>query len=75
VVGVVAGREVRLVSQLARPAAAPGARAHPDPAPLLTGQGVFDLLYPVARGSTAAVPGGLGSATELHYLMQMVDAR
>lgn len=29
--------------------------------PLLTGQRVLDLLYPVARGSTAAVPGGFGT--------------
>ena len=29
--------------------------------PLLTGQRVLDLLFPVARGSTAAVPGGFGT--------------
>jgi len=29
--------------------------------PLLTGQRVLDLLYPVALGSTAAVPGGFGT--------------
>jgi V/A-type H+/Na+-transporting ATPase subunit A len=30
-------------------------------APLLTGQRVVDLLFPVARGSTVAVPGGFGT--------------
>ena len=30
-------------------------------APLLTGQRVLDLLFPIARGSTAAVPGGFGT--------------
>jgi V/A-type H+-transporting ATPase subunit A len=30
-------------------------------APLQTGQRVLDLLFPVARGSTAAVPGGFGT--------------
>ncbi len=29
--------------------------------PLVTGQRVLDLLYPVSRGSTAAVPGGFGT--------------
>lgn len=29
--------------------------------PLVTGQRVLDLLYPVALGSTAAVPGGFGT--------------
>ena len=29
--------------------------------PLLTGQRVLDLLFPVARGGTAAVPGGFGT--------------
>jgi len=30
-------------------------------APLLTGQRVLDLIYPVARGSAACVPGGFGT--------------
>jgi V/A-type H+-transporting ATPase subunit A len=29
--------------------------------PLTTGQRVIDLLYPIARGSTAAIPGGFGT--------------
>jgi len=29
--------------------------------PLVTGQRVLDVLYPIARGSTAAVPGGFGT--------------
>jgi V/A-type H+-transporting ATPase subunit A len=29
--------------------------------PLVTGQRVLDLLFPVARGSTAAIPGGFGT--------------
>ncbi len=29
--------------------------------PLITGQRVLDLLFPVARGSTASVPGGFGT--------------
>ena len=38
--------------------------------PLLTGQRVIDLLFPVARGSTAAVPGGFGTGKTV--LLQQV---
>jgi V/A-type H+-transporting ATPase subunit A len=31
----------------------------PDQRPMITGQRIFDLLYPVAEGGTVAVPGGL----------------
>ncbi len=33
----------------------------PPAGPLVTGQRVLDLLFPVAHGSTAAVPGGFGT--------------
>jgi V/A-type H+/Na+-transporting ATPase subunit A len=29
--------------------------------PLLTGQRVFDMLFPIARGGTAVIPGGFGT--------------
>ena len=38
--------------------------------PLITGQRVLDLLYPVARGSTAAVPGGFGTGKTM--LLQQI---
>ena len=38
--------------------------------PLATGQRVLDLLYPVARGSTAAVPGGFGTGKTM--LLQQI---
>jgi V/A-type H+-transporting ATPase subunit A len=38
--------------------------------PLLTGQRVLDAVFPVARGSTAAVPGGFGTGKTL--LLQQV---
>ncbi len=41
-----------------------------DPEILTTGQRVLDLLYPVARGSTAAVPGGFGTGKTM--LLQQV---
>ena len=33
----------------------------PGSAPLITGQRALDLFFPIARGSTAAVPGGFGT--------------
>ena len=44
--------------------------------PLSTGQRVLDLLFPVARGSTAAVPGGFGTGKTvlLQQLAKWCDA-
>ena len=39
--------------------------------PLLTGQRVIDLLFPIARGATAAVPGGFGTGKTV-LLQQIV---
>jgi len=39
-------------------------------APIITGQRVLDILYPIAKGSTAAVPGGFGTGKTV--LLQQV---
>ena len=39
----------------------PAATRLPGTRPFLTGQRVFDLLFPVAEGGTVAVPGGFGT--------------
>jgi V/A-type H+-transporting ATPase subunit A len=39
----------------------PVARRLPADRPLVTGQRVFDLLFPIAEGGTIAVPGGFGT--------------
>ena len=39
--------------------------------PLLTGQRVIDLLFPIAKGATAAVPGGFGTGKTV-LLQQIV---
>ncbi|MDO8106973.1 V-type ATP synthase subunit A [Isoptericola sp. b441] len=41
-----------------------------DVVPLHTGQRVLDLLYPIARGTAAAVPGGFGTGKTL--LLQQI---
>lgn len=42
----------------------------PASSPLVTGQRVLDLLYPIARGSTACVPGGFGTGKTM--LLQQI---
>jgi V/A-type H+-transporting ATPase subunit A len=60
-VAVVDGRELRLAQRWPLRHPRP-ARARIDASvPLTTGQRALDLLFPVARGSTAAVPGGFGT--------------
>jgi V/A-type H+-transporting ATPase subunit A len=60
----------------------PGRRPRPSRArlpatePLVTGQRVLDLLFPVARGSTAAIPGGFGTGktVALQQIAKWCDA-
>ncbi|MGZ4341226.1 MAG: V-type ATP synthase subunit A [Solirubrobacteraceae bacterium] len=44
--------------------------------PLITGQRVLDLLFPIARGSTAAIPGGFGTGktVALQQIAKWCDA-
>jgi len=60
-IATVGGHEVRLAQRwpLRRPR--PSRWRLEASAPLATGQRVLDLIFPVARGSTAAVPGGFGT--------------
>ncbi len=48
----------------------PVAERLPAAIPLVTGQRVLDLLYPVAKGSTACVPGGFGTGKTM--LLQQI---
>ncbi|RLG14090.1 MAG: V-type ATP synthase subunit A [Candidatus Nanohalarchaeota archaeon] len=44
--------------------------------PLVTGQRVIDMFYPVAKGGTAAIPGpfGAGKTVTLHQIAKWADA-
>ena len=49
-----------------------------DPSlPLITGQRVVDTFFPVAKGGTAAIPGGFGTGKTvmLHQLAKWSDAQ
>ena len=54
----------------------PTARRLYADAPLVTGQRVIDTLFPVAKGGTAAIPGGFGTGKTMtqHQLAKWCDA-
>jgi V/A-type H+-transporting ATPase subunit A len=61
VVARIGDRDVRLAEPWPVRVARPFRDRPAGAVPLHTGQRVLDLLYPVARGSAAAVPGGFGT--------------
>ncbi len=61
VIATVSGTEVRLTSAWPVRRPRPYRARLEGGAPLLTGQRVVDLLFPVTRGGTCAVPGGFGT--------------
>ncbi len=54
----------------------PCARRLPPFAPLVTGQRVIDMLFPISRGGAAAIPGGFGTGKTMtqHALAKWSDA-
>ncbi len=49
----------------------------PPEVPLLTGQRVLDTFFPLAKGGTAAIPGGFGTGktVTLHQIASWADAK
>ncbi|MFE1312477.1 V-type ATP synthase subunit A [Streptomyces sp. NPDC058755] len=70
VLAVVGGHEVRMAQSWPVRRPRPVARRLPADVPLNTGQRAVDLLFPVARGSTVAVPGGFGTGKTM--LLQQI---
>ncbi|MGW7793162.1 MULTISPECIES: V-type ATP synthase subunit A [Streptomyces] len=70
VLAEVGGREVRMEQAWPVRRPRPVARRLPADVPLTTGQRAVDLLFPVARGSTVAVPGGFGTGKTM--LLQQI---
>ncbi len=71
VVAVVGGRTVTLYEEWPVRRARPVSKRLQPEAPLVTGQRVVDLFFPIAHGATAAVPGGFGTGKTL-LLQQIV---
>ena len=56
--------------------ARPTAKRFPAIKPLITGQRILDTLFPLAKGGTAAVPGGFGTGKTMtqHQIAKWSDA-
>lgn len=56
--------------------ARPTAKRFPAAKPLITGQRILDTLFPLAKGGTAAVPGGFGTGKTMtqHQIAKWSDA-
>ena len=54
----------------------PTAQRFPAAQPLITGQRILDTLFPLAKGGTAAVPGGFGTGKTMtqHQIAKWSDA-
>ena len=70
VIATVGGVPVRLTSAWPVRRPRPAHERRDNEAPLITGQRVIDLLFPVTRGGTTAVPGGFGTGKTL--LLQQI---
>jgi V/A-type H+-transporting ATPase subunit A len=70
VVARIGGHDVPLAESWPVRRARPFRERITEPVPLQTGQRVLDLLYPLAKGSAAAVPGGFGTGKTL--LLQQI---
>ncbi|NLZ80224.1 MAG: V-type ATP synthase subunit A [Clostridiales bacterium] len=51
-------------------------KRYPSTIPLITGQRILDTLFPIAKGGTAAIPGGFGTGKTMtqHQIAKWSDA-
>ncbi len=54
----------------------PTRKRYPATKPLITGQRILDTLFPIAKGGTAAIPGGFGTGKTMtqHQIAKWSDA-
>jgi V/A-type H+-transporting ATPase subunit A len=69
-------REIRLFQRWPVRRPRPYRKRRPPAVPLLTGQRIIDTFFPLARGGTAAIPGGFGTGKTVtqHNLAKWADA-
>lgn len=68
--------ELRLAQEWPIKTPRPVQKREPIAIPLVTGQRVIDTLFPIAKGGTAAIPGGFGTGKTMtqHQLAKWSDA-
>jgi V/A-type H+-transporting ATPase subunit A len=71
-----AEREVTMVQRWPARVPRPILKRESPVVPLLTGQRIIDTFFPIARGGTAAIPGGFGTGKTItqHQLAKWSDA-
>ena len=54
----------------------PTLKRYPASVPLITGQRILDTMFPIAKGGTAAIPGGFGTGKTMtqHQIAKWCDA-
>lgn len=69
-------KELTLCQQWPIRVTRPVAKRLPVSRPLITGQRVIDTMFPIAKGGTAAIPGGFGTGKTMtqHQLAKWCDA-
>ncbi len=69
-------KEIKLLQTWPVREARPFLKKLPPELPLITGQRVFDTFFPIAKGGTAAIPGGFGTGKTVsqHQLARWSDA-
>lgn len=72
------GKEVNLTMTQTWPIRVPRPthKRYPASKPLITGQRILDTLFPIAKGGTAAIPGGFGTGKTMtqHQIAKWSDA-
>lgn len=69
-------KDISMVQKWPIKQARPSSERHPITKPLITGQRIMDLLYPLAKGGAAAIPGGFGTGKTMnqHQIAKWCDA-
>ena len=69
-------RSLTMTQKLPIRVARPSARRFPAVKPLITGQRILDTMFPLAKGGTAAIPGGFGTGKTMtqHQVAKWSDA-
>ena len=75
-IGRINGKDIRLMQHWPVRQPRPFAQKLMPDIPLLTGQRIFDTLFPIAKGGTACIPGGFGTGKTVmqHQLAKWSDA-
>lgn len=70
------GRSLTMTQKWPIRVARPSARRFPAVKPLITGQRILDTMFPLAKGGTAAIPGGFGTGKTMtqHQVAKWSDA-